>query len=109
MAIKSNSVFWGGFWHILKRLLEISASELSTVKDSNQLEEGTYEAKTKLEVLFKRIFRTNDKYLDSVYGKDTPSNNKGRGLILEPFSVVFKPGLFDLPIWNCKQCLSVFR
>ena len=31
MAIKSNSVFWGGFWHILKRLLEISASELSTV------------------------------------------------------------------------------
>ena len=31
MAIKSNSVFWGGFCHILKKLLEISASELSTV------------------------------------------------------------------------------
>ena len=31
MAIKSNSVFWGGFWHILKKLREISASELSTV------------------------------------------------------------------------------
>ena len=29
MAIKSNSVFWGEFWHILKKLLEISASELS--------------------------------------------------------------------------------
>ena len=35
MAIKSNSVFWGGFWHILKKLLEISASELSTVQVSH--------------------------------------------------------------------------